>query len=389
MKRSFEETLDNSYNEINNDNKKLRNQQDYVNESLNCGMCETTFSSSLNLKQHIETYHMKTTVWICSDCKKSFTSKSNLKVHLRVHTRIKPYHCKTCNYSCMHHSSIKEHLAKIHPNVVHSTSNPAYVFNSIAVPDPDQFNSTDFNKEAFIAEAKMANDKLVAQIYHQPSSMLTPSSVNISPISNLSSLNSTRNDMINQDEEDDDEEIDVGGINANYSNTSSSSSSDLINDDSCMNLSKQSSHENSFKIKTNKDKSKLKRNKQKYKMNDSLDSSSNTNNNNFSQTSKNNLSFSINSIMNGNTSSSPNSSTQPPNMQMIQSYADLIKKLYPTNPYLSNMYNVQTNYNLNSTTLSPTSTTTPVSHVANMWSYNNYNVFYNILNQFKNSQNLM
>ena len=164
MKRSFEETLDNSYNEINNDNKKLRNQQDYVNESLNCGMCETTFSSSLNLKQHIETYHMKTTVWICSDCKKSFTSKSNLKVHLRVHTRIKPYHCKTCNYSCMHHSSIKEHLAKIHPNVVHSTSNPAYVFNSIAVPDPDQFNSTDFNKEAFIAEAKMANDKLGTDI---------------------------------------------------------------------------------------------------------------------------------------------------------------------------------------------------------------------------------
>jgi hypothetical protein len=382
MKRSFEESLDNFYYDMDNDTKKFKNQQDNV-ELLNCGMCDTSFSSSLNLKQHIESYHMKTSIWICSDCKKSFTSKSNLKVHLRVHTRIKPYHCKSCNYSCMHHSSIKEHLAKIHPNVIHSTSNPAYVFNSIAVPDPEQFNSTDFNKEAFIAEAKMANEKLVAQIYHQPSSMHpNSSSVNVSPISNISSLNSTRNDLNNQ--EDDDEEIDVG-INHNFSSTSSS---DIMNDEACMNLSKQSSHENSFKIKANKDKSKLKRNKQKYTMDDSLDSSSITNNN-CSQISKGNLSFSINSIMNGNTSSSPKNIVSPINTQTIQNYADLIKKLYPTNQYLNNMYNVQSNYSVNSTTLSPTSTTSTAALVTNMWPYNNYNMFYNILNQFKNSQNLM
>lgn len=67
----------------------------------------------------------------------------------------------------MHHSSIKEHLTRVHPGVVHSSTNPAYVYNSTAVPDPEQFNSATFNREAFIAEARHANEQLVAQINQQ------------------------------------------------------------------------------------------------------------------------------------------------------------------------------------------------------------------------------
>jgi hypothetical protein len=38
------------------------------------------------------------------------------------------------------------------------------VFNSVAVPDPEQFNSRSFDRDAFIKEARQTNEKLVAEL---------------------------------------------------------------------------------------------------------------------------------------------------------------------------------------------------------------------------------
>ena len=96
----------------------------------------------------------------------------------------------------MHHSSIKEHLARIHPSIVHSSTNPAYIFNSAAVPDPEEFNSTEFNRDAFIAGARETSHKLVEKMYSKDKINLNSSS-NISSVSN-SSIDSTLLE-INQD----------------------------------------------------------------------------------------------------------------------------------------------------------------------------------------------
>jgi hypothetical protein len=143
-----------------------------------CKYCNKLFANFSNLNHHISAIHLNQSKWICSQCGKVkhlipifllvlhfllthatclgfkvCSSKSNLKVHLRVHLRVKPYHCRWCLYSCMHHSSIRDHLAKVHPENTHTPLQPGYIFNSHAVPEPDVFNSKSFNKTSFVNDS--------------------------------------------------------------------------------------------------------------------------------------------------------------------------------------------------------------------------------------------
>lgn len=120
-----------------------------------CKYCNKQFANFSNLNHHISAIHLNQSKWVCSQCGKVCSSKSNLKVHLRVHLRVKPYHCRWCTYSCMHHSSIRDHLTKVHPDKSHTPLQPGYMFNSQAVPEPEVFNSKGFSVNSFVDESKV------------------------------------------------------------------------------------------------------------------------------------------------------------------------------------------------------------------------------------------
>ncbi|CAG9574903.1 unnamed protein product [Danaus chrysippus] len=116
-----------------------------IDHRLHCNACKGIFNSKVQLKKHINNFHMmgekfrcdfcdyesfsfeglykhkfkhKTVKdYHCRFCKKSFLRKTTLDLHERIHTGDRRKVCKVCGQAFVQKASLNYHMTKYHPGV--------------------------------------------------------------------------------------------------------------------------------------------------------------------------------------------------------------------------------------------------------------------------------
>ena len=80
-------------------------------KSKYCKICEKTFSTMGNLRNHIMTIHQNLKPYKCPfpGCKKQYSIQSRLQVHYRIHIGKKPYICSFCSKGFNEKGNLKTH----------------------------------------------------------------------------------------------------------------------------------------------------------------------------------------------------------------------------------------------------------------------------------------
>ena len=81
------------------------------NQKNYCTLCEKSFSTQGNLRNHIMTIHENNRPFICPypNCNKKYSIQSRLQVHYRTHTGNKPFICKECGKAFNEKGNLKTH----------------------------------------------------------------------------------------------------------------------------------------------------------------------------------------------------------------------------------------------------------------------------------------
>ena len=77
-----------------------------------CEICGRSFPSQYKYKRHLELH--KDFNLQCLHCPKLFNRRVQLLNHLFMHSKLKPYHCATCNYANDRKGNVADHVKKVH-----------------------------------------------------------------------------------------------------------------------------------------------------------------------------------------------------------------------------------------------------------------------------------
>ncbi|CAL7938835.1 unnamed protein product [Xylocopa violacea] len=78
-------------------------------QKFSCDICKKIYNTSSQVNEHVKRDHLKQRNHVCSQCGKSFFKKYDLKIHNRIHTDERPYVCRACGKRFHHRSHIVRH----------------------------------------------------------------------------------------------------------------------------------------------------------------------------------------------------------------------------------------------------------------------------------------
>ena len=71
--------------------------------------CGKIYSSTVNLKRHVDCIHLKVKDFTCPVCSKSLSSKQNYREHLYIHSGTRPFCCGRCGVCFRQGSQLSQH----------------------------------------------------------------------------------------------------------------------------------------------------------------------------------------------------------------------------------------------------------------------------------------
>ena len=92
-----------------------------LKRQIKCDYCDTAFSETGNLKNHINRVHekVKCVIHKCNQCRKTYSDPGKLKKHIyHMHERVKNHKCHQCGLAFSVTTNLQKHINNVHLGLI-------------------------------------------------------------------------------------------------------------------------------------------------------------------------------------------------------------------------------------------------------------------------------